>query len=249
MNRLCVVCGKVLVGKQKKTCSEKCRKQLRKDYNRKYRQNNQERIKEQQRDYRQNNLEKERRRQHEWYQNNIEKRRDYNREYRQNNLERAKEYDYKYRQNNQEKIKERGHEYYQINQEKIKTYSRERGSDYYQNNRENLLEYGRRRYRRIRGLPEDCDLLKESGIEKIMRGWLEEFGIKFEQQYFINLENSTWTHVDFYIPEANICLYVDGDYWHSLSEVQERDIRINKILEEMGYRVIRMTETEILEEN
>lgn len=177
-----------------------------------------------------------------YYQNNVEKILKHQREYQQNNREKINEHVREHCRNNPEKVKENNRKYYQNNSEKIKKNSR----NYYQNNLEEVKEHKSKYYRLSRGLPEDADLYKESGIEAIVRGWLEESDIEFEQQYFINLENSTWTRVDFYIPEINACLYTDGDYWHSLSEVQERDMRINKALEEMGYKVIRMTETKIL---
>ena len=183
-----------------------------------------------------------------------ERKKCYDHEYRQDNVERIKERDREYQQNNRERIREQKHGYYQDNQEKIKGLRREyywnnqeNSREYYQNNREKTLENDHKRYRKSRGLPEDADLHKESSIEIIMREWLQENNIEFIPEYYIDLENLTWTHVDFYIPVLNICLYCDGDYWHSLLEVQERDIRINKALEEMGYRVIRLTETEILE--
>lgn len=167
---------------------------------------------------------------HNYYQNNREKINENSREYRRDNSEKVKESICKWRQKNPEKIKEGGRNYRHKNLEEIK-------------------EKDRKRYRNIRGLPEDCDLHEESSIEVIMREWLQENDIEFIPQHYIDLENSTWTHVDFYIPGANICIYVDGDYWHSLIEVQERDIRNNRILEEMRYDVIRVTETEILEGN
>ena len=128
---------------------------------------------------------------------------------------------------------------------------RKAAKEYRQNNTDKVNEYKRKRYRRSRGVPEDWDLSRESAIEVIMRRWLQESGIEFVQHHFINLEDATKTHVDFYIPEANICLYCDGDYWHGPErpDIQERDARINKALEGMGYSVVRMTEAEILEGN
>lgn len=201
MIRFCIICGKPLMGRQTKLCSDKeCHKERKNEYHRKYRQNNRERERMRSREYRQNNPEKAKESGRNYYQNNLEREREHSREYYQNNIEKKNKYDY-------------------------------------------------RRYRRNLGLPEDADLYKETSIERIIREWLQENDIEFEVQYFINLENSTWTRIDFYIPDLNVCLYVDGDYWHSLPEVQERDIKINKALEEMGYGVIRMAETEILEEN
>ena len=150
-------------------------------------------------------------------------RRNYNYEYYQNNPEKAIEY----RQNNREKINEQARKYRQ-------------------NNREKLSKLSREYYRFIHGLPEDYDFHKESSIEIIVGSWLQEFNIEFEQQYFINFEGKNWTRVDFYISRMNVCLYIDGDYWHSLLEVQERDMRNNRLLEEMGYKVIRLSEAEIL---
>lgn len=181
---------------------------------------------------------------HKYYQNNVEKILKQQCRYQRNNRKRINGSVRKRRQNNPEKVKENNHKYYQNNSERIKENSR----NYYQDNLEEIKEYKNKYYRRARGLPEDADLRKESILERIMRERLQENNIEFIAQHYINLENLTWTRVDFYIPGINVCLYTDGDYWHSLSEVQERDMRINKALEEMGYKVIRMTETKILKE-
>ena len=234
MVRCCIICGRELVGKQRKLCSDKeCHRKWKGEYNYKYRQNNLGYG----RDYYQNNQEKILKRSNDYYWNNLEK----VEKYRQDNREKINKCKYEYRQNNQKKISEYHRGWRQNNPE----YNR----DYYQNNPEKMREYERKRYRRVRGLPEDTDLYKESSIEIIMRKWLQANNIEFVPQYYINLENSTWTWVDFYIPEVSICLYVDGDYWHSLLEVQELDIINNKILEKMGYNIIRIAETEILEGN
>lgn len=160
---------------------------------------------------------------------------------------RKNEYLREYRQNNSKKIKECERRYRLSNHERIKKRDCATQREYYRNNPEKINERNRKNYRRVRGLPEDADLHKESSIERIMREWLQTLNIKFVQEYSINFGNITWTRVDFYISEANICLYCDGNYWHSFSKVQERDIRNNKILEKLGYNVIRMTETDILE--
>lgn len=153
---------------------------------------------------------------------------------------RINEYSHEYRQNNPEKIKN----YYQNNQEKFKESSHE----HYQNNAEKICERIRKKYRYNRGLSGDIDLYKESSIEIITREWLQENNINFIAQYYINLENSTWTHVDFFI-QPNICLYCDGNYYHSLSNVEKCDENQNRILPQMGYNVIRLSEIEILEGN
>ncbi|MCH7605423.1 DUF559 domain-containing protein [Patescibacteria group bacterium] len=42
--------------------------------------------------------------------------------------------------------------------------------------------------------------------------------------------------------EPNIAIYADGDYWHNIPDVKERDKRINKNLVQRGYIVLRFWE-------
>ena len=229
MTKFCVVCGKSLTGNQRKLCSDKCRKVREKECAHEYYQNNPEKAKERSRKRYRNNPEKI-----------LEKRR---KRYR-NNPEKEKEQQRKYRLNNREKINESERKRYLNNREKIKKQRREQR----QNNLEEKREYDYKQYRLSRGLPEDWDLSRESSIEVIMRRWLQESDIEFVQHHFINLENSTRTYVDFYFPEANVCLYCDGDYWHGPKrpDILERDARINRALETMGHIVIRLSESDIL---
>ena len=215
--KVCIICGKELTGKQRTLCSEECRKKRKKEYDYEYRRNNVEKIKNYS---------------HEYYQDNAKRIKKRNHEYCQNNLKKINGYKRKYRLNNPEKIKEKDHIYYQNNQEKI---------------REHQREYGYKKYRLDRGLPEDADLHKESSIERIIREWLQEKNIEFIAQYYIDLRElgANWTYVDFFI-EPNICLYCDGNYYHLLLNAKKCDEEQNRILPQMGYNVIRLTETEIL---
>jgi len=259
MVRSCIICGKELTGKQRTLCADReCHKERKKEIASKYRRNHSEEIKRRgceyyrnnkierqkyKRKYYQNNTERIRERSHRYYQNNIEKIRKYNRVYCLDNRERIQVQRAEWRQNNSEKVKKCKQDYYQNNLEKIK----EDRYNYRQNNIERIRAYDSRRYRLSRDLPEDADLHKETSIEIIMREWLQENDIEFIEQYYINLENSTWTFVDFYIPELNICLYCDGDYYHLLPNAKKCDGNQNRILPQMGYNVVRMTEVKILE--
>lgn len=238
-----MICGKDLIGRQKKTCSIECHREwTNKYYRERYQKISTDKFcvicgkllmgrqqktcsDECRRDWRKEYQQKY---DHKYYQNNQKN----IKKYRQNNQERMKRYQQKYRL-----------KYYWDNKEKAKMRSRK----HYLNNQEEL----KRCYRRSRSLPEDWDLSRESSIEFIMRRWLQESDIEFVQQYSINFKDATNTKVDFYIPEANACLYCDGDYWHGPKrlDVQKRDVKINKALERMGHNVVRMTETEILEGN
>lgn len=79
----------------------------------------------------------------------------------------------------------------------------------------------------------------DTDIEKILENWLIENNFEYEKQKRIFK-----THVDFFI-EPNICLYADGDYWHSSEKRQIADERINNQLIESGYIVIRLKGSEI----
>jgi very-short-patch-repair endonuclease len=79
----------------------------------------------------------------------------------------------------------------------------------------------------------------DTDIEKILEQWLIENNIKYEKHKKIFR-----TFPDFFI-EPNICLYADGDYWHSINGRPEKDAKINNQLTEAGYVVIRIKGSEI----
>ena len=82
-----------------------------------------------------------------------------------------------------------------------------------------------------------------TSIEIKIKDLLELMRIPYQSQKSI----MGITQPDFFI-EPNICIYCDGDYWHSRPEVIERDKRINEMLKFAGYKVIRLTETKINKE-
>ncbi len=85
---------------------------------------------------------------------------------------------------------------------------------------------------------------------------LEENNIKYIQQFVIKSSKNKF--YDFYLPEYNILIEVDGCYWHCkpsiyvnghINETQKyvviNDIEKNKLAEDNGYRLIRVWEDEI----
>lgn len=82
--------------------------------------------------------------------------------------------------------------------------------------------------------------LYDTEIERITKQELIKRKIKFFDQYYI-----LGSIVDFYLPDYNIVLYCDGDYWHSREEVISRDKYFNKKLEKAGYLVVRFKESDI----
>lgn len=80
----------------------------------------------------------------------------------------------------------------------------------------------------------------DTDIELILEDWLKNKGIKYEKQKQL----LCLTLVDFFV-EPNICIYVDGDYWHSLPKIRQRDGIIRKTLRDNGYRTIWLKGSEI----
>jgi len=87
--------------------------------------------------------------------------------------------------------------------------------------------------------------------EKEFKKLLKEIGVSFEIQKVVG--NKIF---DFYIPEKNMLIEVDGDYWHAnpdtvetLNKIQERNLRNDKFKEGLaaglGYKLERVWESDL----
>lgn len=79
---------------------------------------------------------------------------------------------------------------------------------------------------------------KDSKPERIMQIALALRGVVFEKHKPI------YGQPDIFI-EPNICIFIDGDYWHNRPEVKERDLEVNDTLTKQRYEVIRIWEKDI----
>lgn len=82
---------------------------------------------------------------------------------------------------------------------------------------------------------------KDTSIEIALEKELTRRGIVFQKQYPIYVAR---TIPDFFI-SPNICIYADGNFWHSQKINKGRDIAQDVVLNFNGYKVYRFTETEI----
>lgn len=82
---------------------------------------------------------------------------------------------------------------------------------------------------------------KRTSIEVKMEEELLRRGIDFEQEYSVGSRYL----VDFYLPQFNIVVECDGDYWHTIPKVFEKDLRKDAYLISQGYEVVRFYETQI----
>ena len=75
-----------------------------------------------------------------------------------------------------------------------------------------------------------CVKQEGTDIEQIIEKWLIENRIKYNKQKPIG----NFTIVDFFI-YPDVCLYADGDYWHSKPERIKKDTEIDMKLRKLGY--------------
>jgi len=77
--------------------------------------------------------------------------------------------------------------------------------------------------------------------ERLLQEGLTKLGIKFTTHKAI----MKFCQTDIFI-EPNICIFADGDYWHTaIEKVCNQDKKVNALLPQGGYRVIRFWEHEI----
>ena len=81
----------------------------------------------------------------------------------------------------------------------------------------------------------------ETTIETIVKESLKRMKINFIQEYQIP-DIAKRICVDFFLPMVNICLEVDGKYWHSNPL---KDIKKDKSLKKLGYGIVRIKELDI----
>lgn len=86
----------------------------------------------------------------------------------------------------------------------------------------------------------DAQKGRRSKPEFVMEQALKDAGETFEAQHRIG----RWV-VDFFLPERNLVIEVDGDYWHRRPEVAARDRRKNADLLGKGVQVERVWESDV----
>lgn len=79
-----------------------------------------------------------------------------------------------------------------------------------------------------------------SSIEIMVKDVLEQLGENYHHQYGIGK-----FLVDFYLPERNLVIEADGEYWHSLERGKARDARKNQYMQEKHINIARLKESDI----
>jgi very-short-patch-repair endonuclease len=84
---------------------------------------------------------------------------------------------------------------------------------------------------------------KDTSIELKIETELQRRNINYQKQVPL----CKIAIVDFYLPEYRIVIQCDGDYWHNLPGVKEKDERQDKVLIFNGFNIYRFWEHEINE--
>lgn len=84
---------------------------------------------------------------------------------------------------------------------------------------------------------------KLSYLEKEVMNFLEELGVNYYKQ--VRIKN---VGIDFYLPDFKVAIECNGNFWHSLNDMTNRDSKYHlnksKKLEELGIRTIHIWEYE-----
>lgn len=83
--------------------------------------------------------------------------------------------------------------------------------------------------------------LKETGIERRIKSFLQVACINFEQEYTFDGIGT----VDFYLPQFGAVIECDGEYWHNQPGAREKDAQRDASLNSIGIQVLRFTGREI----
>lgn len=84
----------------------------------------------------------------------------------------------------------------------------------------------------------------ESSLELIVRQQLEQLREPFQQEMRIGK-----FRMDFYLPKKNLVIECDGEYWHMAQKAKLRDQRKDKVLEKLGYNILRLRGQDIINNN
>ena len=83
--------------------------------------------------------------------------------------------------------------------------------------------------------------LTDTKPERIIQDKLNKEQIEFRKHRITRI-NKTFHQVDVFI-KPNICIEIDGDYWHGRPEIIQRDCEVNESLLLQGFEVLRLPES------
>ena len=85
----------------------------------------------------------------------------------------------------------------------------------------------------------------ESNIEQDFREEMQRRGMKLGIDFVIQYPLKNSFILDIAFPDNKLAIELDGNYWHSLKKNRKRDHMKDKILENEGWTLIRISENSI----
>jgi len=89
---------------------------------------------------------------------------------------------------------------------------------------------------------------KETSLERVVRQTLEKLEIPFKSKWWLAATGWRPKEYDFFLPDSNLLIEVDGKYWHSLPENVVNDEYKNKFAAHMNYSLLRIPEERVSED-
>jgi very-short-patch-repair endonuclease len=81
-------------------------------------------------------------------------------------------------------------------------------------------------------------------IELQCMEYMNTHGIAFIHQYKLDTEKSSWLF-DFYVPEKNLLIEVDGEYWHTKPKQINRDFLKTAAAKDYGFILLRLSDLDL----
>lgn len=84
----------------------------------------------------------------------------------------------------------------------------------------------------------------KTSIEEIVENLLITLELEYQSEFKVDR-----SFYDFFLPKENILIECDGEYWHSFTDAIKRDKKKDILAIEKGYKLLRLSEKEILTKN
>ena len=86
---------------------------------------------------------------------------------------------------------------------------------------------------------------RDTKIERLIREVLEQLKVNFDSGKTFQVDRIV-AQPDFFLPEYNIAIECDGEYWHSSPHAKRRDHIKDQLYRTLGLQVVRLSEKDIL---
>jgi len=90
-------------------------------------------------------------------------------------------------------------------------------------------------------LSKNKETIRTSSFEDKYAAWCDSHNIIYEQQFVIDTSKGKWLY-DFFLPEFNMLVELDGEYWHCTKKALARDKIKNRLAKKHGFTILRISD-------